>query len=179
MGKILIVKSSLRANSNSDFLADCLAEELENSGKDVSSVSLKGKKLAFCRGCLFCQDKGECAIKDDASAISQMMHDAETIIFATPVYYYGMCGQLKTLLDRSNWLYPSDYKFRNVYLIATAAEKDRSAVDKTITNLEGWVECFPQAKIMGVFRGIGLHLPLEAKGNEGLLQEIRFFAKTI
>ena len=39
MGKILIVKSSLRVNSNSDFLADYLAKELEKEGKDVSSIS--------------------------------------------------------------------------------------------------------------------------------------------
>lgn len=179
MGKILIVKSSLRVNSNSDYLADYLAKELEKEGKDVSSISLKGKKIAFCHGCLLCQKKGECVIKDDASSISQIMHDAETIIFATPVYYYGMCGQLKTLLDRSNWLYASDYKFRNVYLLATAAENDLHAVDKTITNLEGWIECFPKAKLQGVLRGVGLDEPLAAKEDESLLKEVQSFAKDI
>lgn len=179
MGKILIVKTSLRANSNSDYLADILFGELRKEGKDVVSVSLKGKHIEFCHGCLVCQKKGACVIKDDASTISQMMHDAETIIFATPVYYYGMSGQMKTLLDRSNWLYASDYKFRNIYLVAAAAENADSAIDKTITNLEGWVECFSKASLQGVLRGIGLEEPLDAKNNKDLLEKTRLFAQNI
>ena len=179
MGKILIVKTSLRANSNSDYLADILLEQLQKEGKDVFSVSLKGKHIAFCHGCLVCQKKGACVIKDDASTISHMMHDADTIVFATPVYYYGLSGQMKTLLDRSNWLYASDYKFRNVYLVATAAENDDSAVDKTITNLEGWVECFPKAKLQGVLRGVRLEEPLDAKNNKALLEKAYLFAQNI
>lgn len=50
-----------------------------------------------------------------------MLH-ADVLVFATPIYYYEMCGQMKTLLDRANPLYPSDYAFRDVYFIATAAE---------------------------------------------------------
>lgn len=41
------------------------------------------------------------------------------IAFATPIYFYEMCGQMKTLLDRSNPLFPSDYGFRDIYLLAT------------------------------------------------------------
>lgn len=50
------------------------------------------------------------------------MKGAEVIAFATPIYFYEMCGQMKTLLDRSNPLFPSDYAFRDIYLLATAAD---------------------------------------------------------
>ena len=52
------------------------------------------------------------------------MHDADVIAFATPIYYYEMCGQLKTLLDRANPLYPSDYRFRDIYMLTSAAENE-------------------------------------------------------
>ena len=48
--------------------------------------------------------------------------NAEVIVYATPIYYYEMCGQMKTLLDRLNPLYSADYLFRDIYMIATAAE---------------------------------------------------------
>ena len=52
---------------------------------------------------------------------------------ATPIYYYEMCGQMKTLLDRLNPLYESDYKFRDIYMLATAADDDAHAIDKALS----------------------------------------------
>ena len=47
----------------------------------------------------------------------EKVKQAEVIIFATPIYYYEMCGQMKTLLDRLNPLYASEYAFRDIYMI--------------------------------------------------------------
>ena len=55
---------------------------------------------------------------------------AEVIVYATPIYYYEMSGQMKTLLDRLNPMYPMDYAFRDIYMIATAAEEEESAFEK-------------------------------------------------
>ena len=52
------------------------------------------------------------------------MLTADVIVFATPIYYYEMSGQMKVLLDRANPLYESDYQFRDVYLLATAADQE-------------------------------------------------------
>ncbi len=43
------------------------------------------------------------------------------MVFATPIYYYEMSGKMKTMLDRANPLYDSDYRFRDIYLLASAA----------------------------------------------------------
>lgn len=52
------------------------------------------------------------------------------LVFATPIYYYEMSGQLKTLLDRLNPLFPSDYAFRDVYMLTAAGENpDHPALD--------------------------------------------------
>ena len=96
------------------------------------------------------------------------MHDAQVIAFATPIYYYEMSGQMKTLLDRANWLYSSDYKFEDIYLLSTAAE-DEDYVDKrAISGLEGWIDCFEKARLAGkVFAG-GVNDAGEIVGHTGL-----------
>lgn len=68
-------------------------------------------------------------------------------MFATPVYYYGMAGQLKTFLDRLNALYSRKNKFKEVYLLATCADVDKNALDKTIVSLSGWIECFESVEL--------------------------------
>ena len=62
--------------------------------------------------------------KDDALWIADKMKDADTLVFSTPIYYYEMSGQMKTLLDRMNPLYSSDYRFRRVYMLSVAAEDE-------------------------------------------------------
>ena len=105
--KILIVTSSLRANSNSDALAQAFAQGAREAGNEVETITLKVKNIAFCKGCMSCQKTLKCAIRDDANEIAEKVKCADVIVFATPVYYYGISGQLKTLLDRCNPLFLS------------------------------------------------------------------------
>ena len=108
--KVVVISTSLRGNSNSEQLARSFAKGAEDAGNSVEFISLKGKKIGFCIGCLACQSKGECVIKDDALAIEQAVLNADVVAFSTPIYYYEMSGQMKTLLDRMNSLYPKDYR---------------------------------------------------------------------
>jgi len=64
---------------------------------------------------------------------------ADTLVFVAPIYYYEMSGQMKTLLDRLNPLYPSDYKFRNVYMMSVAAENDIHVPDRAVNRHEAGV----------------------------------------
>ena len=66
MSKVLVISTSLRANSNSDILTEKLIEGAKASGHDVEHISLKGKNIGFCIGCLACQNTQKCVIKDDA-----------------------------------------------------------------------------------------------------------------
>ena len=91
-----------------------------------------------------------CVQKDDIADIMAKVKNAEVIVYATPIYYYEMCGQMKTLLDRLNPLYSADY------LIATAAENDESAFEKAYNGLQGWVDCFEKASLKGMVGGGGI-----------------------
>ncbi|WP_274953435.1 flavodoxin family protein [Angelakisella massiliensis] len=154
--RVLILSTSPRKNGNSDTLAEEFARGAREAGHEVEKISLSGKEIRFCQGCLACQKTGRCVIHDDADAIVQeKMVRAQVLVFATPIYYYEMCGQMKTMLDRSNPLYSSDYAFRKVYLLATAAEDGDEVWQRAASGLEGWVECFPKARMAGVVFGGG------------------------
>lgn len=166
---VLIISSSLRKGSNSDILADEFERGAKEAGHQVEKVSLKDKTIGFCKGCLACQKIKRCVMHDDADLISQKMLTADVVVFATPIYYYELSGQLKTLLDRMNPLYPSDYQFRDIYLLASAAEDEETTFDRAVSGLHGWIDCFPKAKLKGLIRGGGVNEPDEIKSQSALL----------
>ena len=160
MGKrVLVISTSPRKGSNSELLASEFARGARAAGHTVEQVSLTGRDIQFCRGCLACLSTHRCVIRDDADEIEQKMERADVLVFATPIYYYEMSGQMKTMLDRGNPLYAADYAFRDVYLLAAAAEEGDDVWSRAASGLEGWVKCFPKAKLAGVVFGGGADAP--------------------
>lgn len=168
--KVLVISTSLRRGSNSDALADEFARGAKDAGHDVEKISLRGKDIRFCIGCLSCQDTQKCAISDDAPAIVGKMHDADAICFATPIYYYEMSGQMKTLLDRANPLYSSDYHFRDIYMLTSAAEDEPSTPSRAVTGLTGWIDCFEHARLAGTVFAGGVTATGEMEGHKALAE---------
>lgn len=168
MKKILIISTSLRGVSNSHLLAESFARGARDVGNDVEMLTLHGKEIKFCLGCLNCQKTGKCVIKDDVPAIVDKMHDADVMVFATPIYYYEMSGQLKTLLDRANPLYGGDYHFKDVYMLTSAADNDENTPQRAISGLEGWIECFERARLAGTVFAGGIIAPGEIKDHPAL-----------
>ena len=162
MSKVLVISTSLRANSNSDALADEFVRGAREACHEVEKMTLRGKQMAFCRGCLTCGKLGRCVIQDDA------MHDADVICFATPIYYYEMSGQMKTLLDRSNSLFYSDYHFHDIYLLTTATENDPSVPKRAESGLGGWIACYAHARLAGTVFAGGVQDGGEIAGHEAL-----------
>ncbi len=112
MKKVVVISTSLRQGSNSDMLADKFVEGAKAAGLEVVKISLAGKTIQFCKGCLACQKLGHCVINDDVNDIMAQVLKADVVAWATPIYYYEMSGQMKTLIDRMNAMYPLDYRFR-------------------------------------------------------------------
>lgn len=170
MKNVLIISSSLRKGSNSESLADEFARGAADTGNEVELISLRGKDIRFCRGCLACQKTQKCVIADDAPAIVAKMHDADVIVFATPIYYYEMSGQLKTLLDRANPLYTSDYCFRDIYMQTSAAEDEQTTPERAVMGLTGWIDCFEKSHLAGTVFAGGVNAPEEIKGHPALAE---------
>lgn len=166
--KVLIISSSLRNNSNSERLADEFIRGAKEAGHQVEKLSLRDKTIGFCKGCLACQKTGNCIIRDDAPMIAQKMLTADVIAFATPIYYYEMSGQMKTMLDRANPLFTSDYTFRDIYLLTTAADNGETAADGAVKGIEGWISCFEKANLAGTVFAGGVDEPGQIKGHSSL-----------
>jgi multimeric flavodoxin WrbA len=179
MSKVFVIKTSLRAKSNSDVLAERLIAGARDAGHEVECVSLKGKKIGFCIGCFTCLRTQKCVIKDDAAEIAEKIKNADSLVFVTPIYYYEMTGQMKTLLDRMNPLYSTDYKFRKVYMLSVAAEDEEITPVKAVNGLQGWVDCFDKATLAGSLFCGGITDPAEAEGKETELIEAYEFGKSL
>lgn len=154
--KVMVISTSIRKNSNSEVLAKEFARGARDSGNNVELITLNEKKINFCTGCLACQSIKKCVINDDVKDIVDKVEDADVLVFATPIYFYAMSGLMKTLIDRFNPLFDGGYKFRAVFLLATAADENESAIDGAIAGLNGFIECFDKSKLKGVIRGLGL-----------------------
>lgn len=168
MKKVIVISTSLRIGSNSDMLADKFTEGALHAGHDVEKISLSGKNISFCRGCLACQKLGRCVIDDDANGIMQKVLNADVVVWATPIYYYEMSGQMKVMIDRMNAMYPLDYKFRDVYLLTTAAENEPEVPKRAESGLTGWTDCYPKCRFAGTLFCGGVDAPHAIEGNEKL-----------
>ena len=168
MKRVIVISTSLRHGSNSDMLADSFVEGALAAGNEVEKISLTGKDIQFCRGCFACQQLGRCVIDDDVNDMMAKVLEADIIAWATPIYYYEMSGQMKTLIDRMNAMYPLDYKFRDVYLLTTAAEDEEDTPKRAEAGLKGWIECYPKSRLAGTLFCGGVNAPNEIKGNNKL-----------
>ncbi len=167
---ILIISSSPRKGSNSEALAIAFANGAKDAGHSVEMVTLARQQINYCRGCFACQKLLRCVLRDDGDIIEQKMHHADVLVFASPIYYYNISGQLKTMLDRGNPLFCADYKFREVYFLSAAAEEGEDVPKRAISSIQGWVECFDKATLKGsVFCG-GVTNPGDIEGRQELKQ---------
>ena len=100
--KIVVLTGSPRKNGNSAYLAEQFIKGAEESGHEVFRFDSALQNVHYCTGCLACGYNGPCVIRDDFDILSSHLVSADMIVFATPIYYYGISGQLKTVLDRFN-----------------------------------------------------------------------------
>lgn len=168
MKKTLILSSSPRKGGNSDTLCDEFMRGAVKAGHAVEKIFLGNKTINYCTGCSTCSLHGKpCPQKDDMAEILEKMLSADIIIMATPVYFYTMSAQMKTLIDRCCGLYTkiADKEF---YFIVTAAEDDKSKMERTIDTFQGFLDCLENPTIKGVVYGLGVWHKDEIKGNKAM-----------
>ncbi|MGL4518392.1 MAG: flavodoxin family protein [Phocaeicola sp.] len=168
MKNVLILSSSPRRGGNSDTLCDEFMRGAVETGHAVEKIFLGDKTINYCTGCSTCSLHGKpCPQKDDMAEILDKMLSADTIVMATPVYFYTMSAQMKTLIDRCCGLYTkmTDKEF---YFIVTAAEDDKSKMERTIDTFQGFLDCLENPTIKGVVYGLGVWHKGEIKGNKAM-----------
>lgn len=100
--KVLIINGSPRANGNTDVLADALATGARRAGHAAEAVTIRSLNIKPCIGCYGCAaKKGDpCVQKDDMKEIYTRFDEAQVIVFASPLYWWQLTAQMKTVIDR-------------------------------------------------------------------------------
>lgn len=178
MKNILILSSSPRRGGNSDTLCDEFLRGSSDAGHKVEKIFLKDKTINYCNGCSTCSRYGKpCPQKDDMAEILDKMLVADVIVMATPVYFYTISAQMKTLIDRCCGLY-TEMTNKEFYFIVAAAEDEQSKMERTIDTFQGFLDCLQGATIKGVVYGLGAWHVGDIKGNPAM-QKAYTMAKAI
>ena len=166
--KVLILSGSPRKGGNSDLLCDAFLRGASEAGHEVEKIRVSEKKISYCSACYYCRDHGGvCAKKDDMAELLQKIIDADVIVLSSPVYFYSIDAQLKTVIDRTvaRWTEVRDKEF---YYIITCADKDRESQERTLECFRGYADCVEGAKEMGIIYGTGVYEKGEIKNTPAL-----------
>jgi NAD(P)H-dependent FMN reductase len=141
MKKILVICASPRTGSNSEALADQFIRGAKEKGNEAEKIRLFEKKIHYCAGCQGCLSLHHCVKMDDADLIGEKMIRADVIVFATPVYFYSMDGELKVLIDRQCGYYER-ISNKEVYYFLSAWDPEKKNLERAVEALRGFTtEC--------------------------------------
>lgn len=166
--KVLILSASPRKGGNSDLLCDEFLRGAVEGGNTAEKIFIRDKKISFCIACDYCvRNKGICAYKDDMADILEKMIAADVIVMASPVYFYTMDAQMKTIIDRTVARY-TEITDKEFYFIVTAADSDISAMVRTIEGFRGFTYCLNDATEKGIIYGVGAWQVGDIKGKSSM-----------
>lgn len=98
--KITVLMGSPNARGSTSILADSFRMGATETGHEVEVIDVAYEDVASCTGCVSCGYEGDCVQLDGMGAIREKILSSDMLVFATPLYYYGMTAQLKTVIDR-------------------------------------------------------------------------------
>ena len=98
--KIIVLMGSPNENGSTRMLADAFAQGAKTAGHTCEIIDVCHANIHPCIGCVRCGYEGPCVQKDDVETIRGKLLASDMLVFATPLYYFGMSAQLKTVVDR-------------------------------------------------------------------------------
>lgn len=161
--KVVVISSSPRKGENSDTLCDEFVKGARDAGNEAVKYFLEDIEFSSCKACYRCKTpEMKCFQQDQISEILDKMMEADVIVYATPVYYFEMCGTLKMFFDRC---YPI---FRHLedkdYYIILAAGSD---CGDALTGLRSFIGFSKNPTEKEVFEVLG-----NVRSQKGLLKKV-------
>ena len=98
--KITILLGSPNRKGSTSILAEAFQRGAEEAGHKCEVIDVCHSDIHPCTGCVHCGYEGPCVQKDDMEMIRRKLLQTDMVVFATPLYYYGMSAQMKTVVDR-------------------------------------------------------------------------------
>lgn len=151
---LLVISSSPRIGGNSDLLSDQFIKGARESGHNVEKINFSNKNINYCIGCLKCQINHECIQKDDMAEILDKMIKADVIVFATPIYFFSMCAQMKTIIDRTTPRY-NEISGKDFYYLLTASIDNEKYLKPIVREFNVFLDCLKNPNQKGIVYGIG------------------------
>lgn len=126
--KIVVLNGSPRPKGNTAKMVEAFREAAEAVGHEVAVQNVCRMNIKGCLACEYCHTKGAgtCIQKDDMQVISGLLQDAEMLVLTSPIYYHGISGQLKCVIDRFYApLYPkAPASLKKVAMFLSSGDKD-------------------------------------------------------
>lgn len=98
--KIVVLTGSPRQKGNSAYLAEQFIKGAEEQGHEVFRFDCAFHEVNPCRACNRCGMNGTCIFNDDFLELRPHLIEADMVVFATPMYYFGISAQMKRVIDR-------------------------------------------------------------------------------
>jgi len=138
---VLGLQGSPRIKGNSALLLSAFLDEAQRCGARTELVNVAQKQISPCQECGACEKKGFCRIADDMQVVYPLLRQADVVVMATPIFFYGPTAQMKALIDRSQALWSRKYalgledpgrKWRQGFLLAVGATRGKNLFEGTI-----------------------------------------------
>ncbi|NVM57027.1 MAG: NAD(P)H-dependent oxidoreductase, partial [Desulfobacterales bacterium] len=132
---VLGLQGSPRREGNTRILLSTFLAEAERLGARTHHLDVASKNISPCQECGTCEKEGFCPIDDDTQQVYPLLRQADIIVMATPIFFYGPTAQMKALIDRCQALWARRYvhklidpgrKWRRGFLLSLGATKGKN-----------------------------------------------------
>ncbi len=169
--QILAIYGSPREEGNTDLMMDAFLEGAAGAGGEARRIYVRDLKLEGCMECGHCDETGSCSIEDDMREVYPLLAEAPLIVVSAPIFFYGVPGQLKLLVDRTQASYMRrelarkegkdvpGAKVRKGFLLSAGATKGKRLFECAILTMKYFYDaigatyagevCFPQIEERG------------------------------
>lgn len=169
MSKIAVLIGSPRRGGNTDILAHAFIDGIDKQNNSVEIISVADVKVSGCIGCNACYANisHKCIQKDDMQDIYIKLTDAETIVIATPIYFYGISSQLKCIVDRLHNPIRDTFKVKKLVLLMVCADTIPTVFDSILAMYQSVLSYF-SLQNGGIITACGVKDKGDIMGNSAL-----------
>ena len=139
--KVLGLFGSPRRGGNTDLLLEEMLKGAESRGAKIDRIFLSDLDISDCRECRSCEATGNCVVQDEMQEIYPKLMEADHIVLASPIFFYGVTAQVKRMIDRCQALWARKYILK------------KSSVEKGDAKRKGWFLSVGSSRGTKVFEG--------------------------
>ena len=179
MSKIAVLVGSPRRGGNTAMLAQAFIDGIDKQKYSVETLSVADVKVGGCTGCNACyaDSSHRCVQKDDMQELYKKLADADTIVIATPVYFYGISAQLKCIVDRLHNPIRNSFRVKKLVLLTVCADTLPAVFDSVLAMYRSVLSYF-SLRDGGIITVCGVKDKGDITGNPALHEAFEL-AKTI